>query len=48
LGPGTSKLGCLNDRLAAMKKLAKEVEARFIREEINAKNKNKNPDAKKL
>lgn len=46
LGPGTSRLGCLNDRLVAMKKLAKYIEARIIKEKQAAKVAEKSFDVK--
>lgn len=45
LGPGTSRLGCLNNRVEATKRLAKQVENRFLREQLNNKNKDKSFDA---
>lgn len=45
LGPGTSRLGCQNNRRDAVKRLAKQVEGRFMREQLNAIGKDKSFDA---
>jgi tubulin polyglutamylase TTLL9 len=45
LGPGTSRLGCLNNSVEAIKRLAKQTENRLIKESQISKSKDKSFDA---